>query len=187
MAVNGWQAVLVLLEGLSEVRHLHSAAPFPVKCIEDRLEQEDVRLDVPGSESGERGSESGERVSRLGSAQVSGAKRTVLSSPHAHSPSSLSWLSRPPSAGSAHCVSRLQRQGGVVRHGVAGGVRQGRPSPRRRRVSSLLRSEDAWLSSAACSRACRASTGFEFGAESLQRALRSSSCAPSFRRPGESF
>ena len=169
MAVNGWQAVLVLLEGLSEVRHLHSAAPVPVKCIEDRLDQEDVRLGVPGSESGERGIVV-VRVPRLGCAQVSGAKRTVLPAPRAHSPWSLSWLSQPPSAGSVHCVSRLQRQGGVVsilRHGVSGEVRQGRPSPRRRRVSSLLRSADAWLSSAACSRACRASTRFEFGAESL--------------------
>ena len=52
-----------------------------------------------------------------------------------------------------------------LRHGGAGGVRQGRPSPRRRRVSSLLRSEDDWLSSTACSCACRASTGFEIGAE----------------------
>ena len=52
MAVNGWQAVLVLLEGLSEVRHLHSAAPVPVKCIEDRLDQEDVRLGVPGQRAG---------------------------------------------------------------------------------------------------------------------------------------
>ena len=113
MAVNAWQAVLVLLEGLSEVRHLHSAAPVPVKCIEDRLEQEDVRLDVPGSESGERGIVV-VRVSRLGCAQVTGAKRTVLSAPRAHSPSSLSWLSQSPSAGSVHCVSRLHRQGGVV-------------------------------------------------------------------------
>lgn len=51
MAVNASQAVLLLLEGLSEVGHLHSAAPVPVECIEDRLEQEDVRLDVPGPES----------------------------------------------------------------------------------------------------------------------------------------
>jgi hypothetical protein len=51
MAVNASQAVLMLLKGLSEVGHLHSAATVPVKCIEDRLEQEDVRLDVPGSES----------------------------------------------------------------------------------------------------------------------------------------
>lgn len=50
MAVNASQAVLLLLEGLSEVGHLHSAAPVPVECIEYQLEQEDVRLDVPGSE-----------------------------------------------------------------------------------------------------------------------------------------
>ena len=112
MAVNGWQAVLVLLEGLSEVRHLHSAAPVPVKCIEDRLDQEDVRLGVPGSESGERGIVV-VRVSGL-CAQVSGAKRTVLPAPRVHFPSSLSWLSQSPSAGSVHCVSPLHRHGGVV-------------------------------------------------------------------------
>ena len=69
----------------------------------------------PGAmqESGERGIVV-VRVSRLGCAQVTGAKRTVLSAPRAHSPSSLSWLSQPPSAGSVHCVSRLHRQGGVV-------------------------------------------------------------------------
>ena len=76
MAVNGWQAVLVLLEGLSEVRHLHSAAPVPVKCIEDRLDQEDVRLGVPGSESGERGIVV-VRVSGLGCARKSRAQSAL--------------------------------------------------------------------------------------------------------------
>ena len=38
------------------------------------------------------------------------------------------------------------------RHGVAGEVGQGRPSPRRRRVSCLLPSDDSWLSITACSR-----------------------------------
>ena len=189
MAVNGWQAVLVLLEGLSEVRHLHSAAPVPVKCIEDRLDQEDVRLGVPGSESGERGIVV-VRVSRLWVRAslgrkahcASGAACSLSVEPLLALAASFCWI-RPLRFSAAK--ARWGRE--HLRHGVAGEVRQGRPSPRRRRVSSLLRSEDAWLSSTACSRACRASTGFEFGAESLVRALRSSSCAPSFRRPGESF
>ena len=110
MAVNRWQAVLVLLEGLSEVRHLHSAAPVPVKCIEDRLDQEDVRLGVPGSESGERGIVV-VRVSRLGArksrAQSALCFRRRVFTLRRASPGSRSLLLLDPSIAFLGCTGKV--------------------------------------------------------------------------------